>query len=196
RDDLNGPDPYGLGPVPWTIRDGLRQSAIVAYLDPARSRPNLTIVDLATVTAVELDGHRAVGVRFVRQEREERVGAGEVVLSAGVYHSPQVLMLSGIGPPEELRRHGIPVRHALPGVGENLQDHAAVFPAFEWRYQGAVEWPGICPVLLAKSDLSRAVIDLHLIFRGPITIPGAQAVAPVGVYLLEQRNRGRLTLAG
>ncbi len=196
RDDLNGPDPYGVGPIPWTIRDGRRQSAVVAYLDPARSRPNLTIVDLALVTAVELDGHRAVGVRFVRQGREERVRAGEVVLSAGVYHSPQILMLSGIGPPEELRRHGIPVRNALPGVGENLQDHAAVFPAFEWHYRGPVEWPGVCPILLAKSELSRAVIDFHLIFRGPITIPGAQAVAPVAVYLLEQRNRGRLTLAG
>ena len=88
------------------------------------------------------------------------------------------------------------MRVAVPGVGENLQDHAAVFPAFEWHHQGPVEWPGICPILLAKSDPARPVIDLHLIPRGPITIPGAQAVAPVAVYLLEQRNRGRLALAG
>jgi choline dehydrogenase len=196
RDDLNGPDPYGVSPFPWTIRDGRRQSVVVAYLDPARARPNLAILDEATVTAVELDGPRAVGVRYLRQGREERVGAGEVVVSAGVYHSPQILMLSGIGPPEELRRHSIPLRVAAPGVGENLQDHAAVFPAFEWHHQGPVEWPGICPILLAKSDPARPVIDLHLIPRGPITIPGAQAVAPVAVYLLEQRNRGRLALTG
>jgi choline dehydrogenase len=194
-DDLNGPDPYGVSAFPWTIRDGRRQSAVVAYLDAARARPNLTIVDGATVTRVELDGPRVAGVRYVREGREERVGAGEVVLSAGVYHSPQVLMLSGIGPPEELRRHGIPVRVAAPAVGENLQDHAAVFPVFEWHHRDPVEWPGVCPILLAKSDPARPVIDLHLIPRGPITIPGAPAVAPVAVYLLEQRNRGRLTLA-
>ena len=192
--DLNGAEPYGVGAFAWTIKDGRRQSAVVAYIDPARSRPNLTIMDEATVTAVDLDGHRAAGVRYVRHGQETRIRAGEVVLSAGVYHSPQVLMLSGIGPPAELRRHGVPVRVPSPGVGEGLQDHASVFPAFEWHHPDSVEWPGICPALLAKSEASCPVLDLHLIPRAPISIAGVRPIARVGVYLLEQRTRGRVVL--
>ena len=194
-DDLNRPDAYGVSPFPWTIKNGRRQSAAIAYLEPIRQRRNLTILDEATVTAVELVGESAVGVRYTRDGHEHRASVGEIVLCAGVYHSPQVLMLSGIGPGDELRRHGIEVRAPLPEVGENLQDHASVFPTFEWRHDGSVEWPGICPVLLAKSDESRGVVDLHVIPRGPISIHGMRSIAPLGVYLLEQRNRGRLTLA-
>jgi len=195
-EDLNVPNPYGVVPWPRTVRDGLRQSAAVAYIEPARGRGNLTILDQATVLGVEFAGDRAVGVRYVRDGVEARAAAGEVVLAAGVYHSPQLLMLSGIGPREELGRHGIAVRVAVPGVGENLQDHAAVFMTFDWRGPDNVVWPGMGEVLLAKSDERRKGIDLHVMLRGPIVIPEVKTLGILAVYLLEQRNRGRLTLAG
>lgn len=194
-DDLNVPNPYGVVPWPRTVRDGLRQSAAVAYIEPARKRKNLTILDEATALALEFSGDRAVGVRYAREGGEHRVAAAEVVLAAGTYHSPQILMLSGIGPPEELRRHGIAVRVPLPGVGENHQDHASVFMSFDWLYPGTVEWPGMGEVLLAKSDEARPGIDLHVMLRAPIAIQDVKTIAPLSVYRLEQRNRGRLTLA-
>jgi choline dehydrogenase len=103
-------------------------------------------------------------------------------------------MLSGIGPPDELRRHGIPVRAALPGVGENLQDHAKVFMWFEWRYDGPVHYPN-ATVLAAKSSEARATIDLHIFAGAPVSISGMTAMGPFAVCLLEQQNRGRLRLA-
>lgn len=195
-EDLNVANPYGVVPWPRTVKDGRRHSAAVAYIEPARARGNLTILDQAAVLAVEFSGDRAVGVRYIRDGVEARVAAGEVVLAAGVYHSPQLLMLSGIGPPDELRRHGIAVRVPIPGVGENLQDHAAVFMSFDWLGPDNVEWPGMGEVLLAKSDERRKGIDLHVMLRGPIVIPEVKTLGLLAVYLLEQRNRGRLTLAG
>jgi len=195
-EDLNVPAPYGVVPWPRTVRDGRRQSAAVAYIEPARARKNLTILDEATALALEFSGDRAVGVRYAREGAEHRVRAAEVVLAAGTYHSPQILMLSGIGPPEELRRHGIAVRVPLPGVGENHQDHASVFMSFDWLHDGAVEWPGMGEVLLARSDESRSGYDLHVMLRAPIAIPDVKTVGLLAVYRLEQRNRGRVILAG
>ena len=194
-DDLNVPSPYGVVSIPWTIKDGKRQSAAVAYIGPARGRKNLTIIDEATVMAVELAGDRAAGVRYARGGAVHRVAAGEVVLSAGVYHTPQILMLSGIGPVDELRRLGIRVNVALPGVGENLQDHTSVFLSFEWRSEESVDWPGRGEFLLAKSDKAREQFDLHVIIRAPIAVEGSRKVGPIAVFLLEQRSRGRVTLA-
>lgn len=194
-DDLNVPDPYGVAVWPETVKNGRRQSAAIAYLEPARGRDNLIILDEATVAVVELSGDSVAGVRYIRHGAEHRVSCADVVLCAGVYHSPQVLMLSGIGPPDELRRHGIPVRASVPGVGENLQDHAAVFMSFEWRYDGPVDWPN-ATLLAAKSHETRETIDLHIFARAAVMIPGATAVGPIEVCLLEQRNRGRVRLAG
>lgn len=124
NDDFNGPTQEGFGFYQVTQRDGARCSAAAAYLAPARRRPNLEVVTGALVLRIVVEGGRARGVEYARGGRVHRAGAGgEVLLSAGAVNSPQVLMLSGIGPADQLRAHGIPVVADLPGVGANLQDH-------------------------------------------------------------------------
>ena len=114
-----------------TIRGGRRMSTAFCYLDPARSRPNLTIQPNALTECLLLEGKRCVGVRFTvdGQPREARANR-EVIVSAGSINSPQLLELSGIGRPELLQGLGIEVRHGLKGVGENLRDHYS--PRMKW----------------------------------------------------------------
>ncbi|MEL1263574.1 choline dehydrogenase [Pseudoxanthomonas putridarboris] len=122
--DFNGPRQQGFGFYQVTQKDGARCSSAVAYLDPARDRQNLDIVTGALVRRILLEDGRAVGVAYARGGHEVTVRCErEVLLSGGAINSPQLLMLSGIGPAEHLREHGITVRHDLPGVGRNLQDH-------------------------------------------------------------------------
>ena len=125
--DYNGERQDGFGRSQWTIQGGRRCSAAVAFLRPAMRRPNLTVRTEALATRVVLDGARARGVAYLRGGRE-RVAhpEREILLSGGVYNSPQLLMLSGIGPADHLREMGIEVALDLPGVGQNLQDHLAV----------------------------------------------------------------------
>ena len=129
NDDFNGPEQEGAGLYQVTqfwdrTRNGERCSAAAAYLHPVMTRKNLTVVTGAHATGVVLDGKRATGVRYRKDGREATVEARrEVILSGGTFNSPQLLLLSGIGPADELRRHGIPVAHELAGVGRNLQDH-------------------------------------------------------------------------
>jgi choline dehydrogenase len=114
-----------------SIANGRRMSTARCYLHPIRHRPNLAIATGALTERVLLDGRRCVGVRFALDGRAREVRAArEVVISAGTINSPQLLELSGIGQPERLRAVGIDVRHALPGVGENLRDHYA--PRTRW----------------------------------------------------------------
>jgi choline dehydrogenase-like flavoprotein len=129
NDDFNGPDQEGAGLYQVTQffdgpHRGERCSAAAAYLHPVMDRPNLTVITGAHVTKIALDGKRATGLHY-RAGREERVveAAREVIVSAGAFGSPQLLLLSGIGPADELKSHGLPVVHELPGVGRNLQDH-------------------------------------------------------------------------
>ena len=123
-DDINGFQQEGFGRFDMTVGRGQRCSAAVAYLHPARSRPNLTVLSGSLATRILLEGGRAVGVEYRRGGALHTVRARrEVVVSGGPINSPQLLKLSGIGPAAELESHGIAVRHALPGVGENLQDH-------------------------------------------------------------------------
>lgn len=124
-DDFNGPQPEGVGAYQFTIRNGRRCGVNAAFLAPARTRPNLTVITGAHVTGLAMDGKRAVGVRYEVNGKPQLAQARrEVILSAGAYGSPQILMLSGIGDPDQLARHGIATVHALPGVGANLQEHA------------------------------------------------------------------------
>jgi len=127
--DYNGAIQEGVSYVQRTIHRGRRVSAATAFLHPARRRPNLTVLTHAHVTAIVLDGKRATGVCFSHGGRggvERTVSANrEVILAGGAYNSPMLLQLSGIGPPALLSSLGIPVRHPLPGVGENLKDHYA-----------------------------------------------------------------------
>jgi choline dehydrogenase-like flavoprotein len=126
--DFNGAQQEGYGVLRSYHRNGERCSNAAAYLRGAEQRPNLTIITGAHATGVLLDNGRAVGVRYRRRRRDVEVRAArEVILSGGAFNSPQLLLLSGVGPREELARHGIPLRHELPGVGQNLQDHLDLY---------------------------------------------------------------------
>ena len=127
NDDFNGDSQEGVGPYQVTHRNGERCSAAKAYLAPALGRPNLEVITGAQATRLLMDGRRVVGVEVLRGGQRVSLRARrEVLLSAGALQSPQLLMLSGIGPADELRRHGIAVVHELPGVGRNLHDHVDV----------------------------------------------------------------------
>jgi choline dehydrogenase-like flavoprotein len=121
--DFNGAKQEGFGLYQVTQRNGARCSAARAYLAPARHRGNLAVLTHALTTRVRLDGMRAVGVDYRRRGRDERVEAGTVILAGGAINSPQLLMLSGIGPADHLREHDVASAHDLAGVGGNLQDH-------------------------------------------------------------------------
>ncbi len=124
NEDFNGAGQAGFGLYQVTQKDGARCSSAVAYLDPARGRPNLDIVTGALVRRVMLQDGRAIGVSYARGGQEVSVRcAREVLLCGGAINSPQLLMLSGVGPADHLREHGVTVRVDLPGVGGNLQDH-------------------------------------------------------------------------
>lgn len=123
-DDFNGPSQEGVGYYQLTTHNGLRVSAAKGYLKPARHRSNLAIVTDAPATAINFTGKRATGVSYRKGGAEHAIRArAGVVLSAGALQSPQLLMLSGVGPGADLRRHGISVLVDNPSVGANLQDH-------------------------------------------------------------------------
>ena len=125
--DFNAAAQEGVGLYQVTHRNGERCSAAKAYLAPARVRPNLTVLTGVHVTRIVTEGQRATGVEFVQSGHVQRLHAArEVLLCAGALQSPQVLMLSGIGPADELARHHIALVHDLPGVGRHLHDHPDV----------------------------------------------------------------------
>ncbi|MGB5209833.1 MAG: choline dehydrogenase [Gammaproteobacteria bacterium] len=130
-DDFNGAQFEGAGVFQFTIRDGRRCGVSRAFLRPARSRANLTVITGAMVTRVMLEAGSATGIVYRKPVRETGSGEEEVVrarreviLCGGAFNSPQLLMLSGIGDPDHLREVGVSLAHELPGVGKNLQEHA------------------------------------------------------------------------
>jgi choline dehydrogenase len=125
-DDFAGAEPEGFGARQASIRNGRRVSGVTAYLTPIRRRPNLHIITNALVTRVLVTDGRVTGIEVEQGGDRRRIDAArEVILSAGAYGSPQILLLSGIGDPGQLAQHGIAPVHALPGVGRNLHDHPA-----------------------------------------------------------------------
>ncbi len=136
-DDYNGDTQVGFSRLQMTIGRGRRSSTATAYLRPALRRPNLTVEVNALATRILIDGRRASGVEYTRAGAVRTACAGsEVILCGGVINTPQLLMLSGIGDPEELQRHGIPVNAALCGVGHNLQDHVSAILMYHRREPG------------------------------------------------------------
>lgn len=132
NDDFNGAEQYGLGVYQVTQKNGERWSASRAYLEPALSRPNLKVVTHAHARKIAFDGRRATRVTFEQASQTKDVKARrEIVLAAGAFQSPQLLMLSGIGDAAHLRQFGIAVVHDAPSVGQNLQDHIDF--AFSYR---------------------------------------------------------------
>ena len=125
--DFNGASQEGIGYYQVTQKDGLRFSAAKAFLTPNLARPNLTVITNTQVEKVAIENGIATGVIFKNQGKTQQLQANkEVIVSAGAINSPQILMLSGIGPKEELAKHNIELIHALEGVGKNLQDHVDV----------------------------------------------------------------------
>lgn len=178
--DYNGPEQDGVSMFQVTQRNGARYSAADAFLRPVMSRPNLEVRTKATVLGVELEGDRAVGVRVGRRRGGSEVlrAEREVILSAGAIGSPQLLLLSGIGPGAELREAGVEVRHDLPGVGRNLQDHP--FVTIMWEVTGEDTLYG--------ADKPKALAEWLLRRSGKLTSTVAEVVAFV-------RTRGGLPAA-
>lgn len=192
--DSNSPNPLGPSPNVANVKNGIRQSTNVVYLDPARGRPNLTIEADSTVVSLKLDGKRVTEVTYERDGTLQSASSDLVVLSAGVYHSPQILMLSGIGPAAELEMLGIEVVHDLEGVGSNYQDHASVVMTFEGPNTFNPDWviPGYR--VIYKSDSSLPNGDFHIIMRPPVNIEGLKPMMPIMINLIEDRSRGRVYL--
>ena len=137
--DHNRPYTTGVGPFPLNYVDGLRQSTAVTYLRRARKRPNLIIMSDTTVHSIRIKGQKAIGVRVEQAGSLKSIDGSEVILSAGAIASPQLLMLSGIGPADHLREFGIPIAADLPGVGQNLRDHPTV--NMRWRFRADAPLP-------------------------------------------------------
>ncbi len=193
--DLNVPEPYGICASPYNQVGGKRQSTAIAYLDPARGRPNLEIQPDTTVVRLIVDGSRVRGVEIADAGGSRVIEADEVVLAAGAFHSPQLLMLSGIGRPAAIEPHGIEVRHRLDGVGENYQDHAVVYVTFQGTTDLREDYVIPKVRLIAKSSERLDHPDLHVFMRPSIRMPGMPPMLPVSLHLLEQRSRGRVSLA-
>ncbi|CAI1152631.1 choline dehydrogenase [Serratia grimesii] len=127
-DDCNGYMQEGFGAMHMTVKNGVRWSTANAYLRPAMQRPNLTVITQAMTRQILLEGKRAIGVTYDQNSVTHTVHCKhEVLVSSGPIGSPHLLQRSGIGPAAVLREAGIPVKHDLPGVGENLQDHSEIY---------------------------------------------------------------------
>ncbi|WEA08264.1 GMC family oxidoreductase N-terminal domain-containing protein (plasmid) [Pantoea dispersa] len=172
--DFNSGNPSGVGFMQHTIDAQTRQrcSVVDAFINPLRHDARLTLVTGAQVEEVLFDGTCASGVRYRQDGQPQQARASrEVILAAGAYQTPKLLMLSGIGPQEQLKQHGITVRHALPGVGKNLQDHYEVPVVASTRgafgYYGQDRgWP------MVKAGLQ------YLLFKsGPVTTTGVETCA-------------------
>jgi len=192
--DVNAPNPLGVSLAPYNIKNGKRQSTVVAYLEPARSRPNLTVIAEAEVVSLQLAGLKAEGVSYERNGQTHTALGDQIVLSAGVYHTPQILMLSGIGPAAGLERHGIRVVHAMDGIGENYQDHAVVYMTFEGTKNFQEDWVIPRFRLIIKCNPIGDCGNFHIVMRPPTSVSGIKQMMPVSAHLLEQRTRGRLFL--
>ena len=156
--DINGFRQEGFGRMDMTVHRGIRWSAARAYLHPAMERPNVSVRMKALATRIRFEGRRAVGVSYLRGGVEETVAARrEVILAGGAINTPQLLQLSGIGPAEELRGHGIEIVHHLPGVGANLQDH------LEFYFQVASKEP--ITLFSSTGMLSKGLIGLRWLLR-------------------------------
>jgi choline dehydrogenase len=199
--DLNGADQEGVARVELTVVDGVRQSAADAYLTPVTGRPNLRVITRALVHRVLISGERCTGAEFsVDGVLRTAEATTEVVLCAGVIGSPQLLMLSGLGPARMLRDHGISVRSDLPEVGRNLQDH----PFAGVVYSAARSMPAMANnhsdiVAALRTDPALAAPNLHVLFMDtpyyPPSMTGPDNGYTIGFSLLLPTSKGSVTLA-
>jgi 4-pyridoxate dehydrogenase len=165
--DYNAASQEGFGRSQYTIRDGRRSSAARAFLRPAMRRKNLRVATGALVTRITLQGTAATGIEYVRRgQLREAAALREVIVAGGAFSTPQILMLSGIGPAAHLREVGIALIVDLP-VGRNLQDHLAVFLSFTRRE------PGPFHAQMRFDRMAAAMVRAYLFGTGPGTVvPG------------------------
>jgi choline dehydrogenase len=174
NDDFNGAKQEGVGYHQTTTRNGKRCSTAVGYLRPALKRPNLQVLTHALTERIDVAGGRATGVTFRQQGVRRTVRAArEVIVSAGAINSPQLLMLSGIGPQDQLAAHGIPVVQHVPGVGKSLQDHYSAPIKLKCRYAITIN-----DVMLSNLKKVRAGLEYFMFRRGALTI----ATAPAALF--------------
>jgi choline dehydrogenase len=169
-EDLNGATRDGFGAVDLTVGKGKRSSASAAYLRPVRGRANLTVLTGAQARRVVFEGKRAHGVEFRQKDGDKLATARrEVILSGGAVNSPQLLMLSGVGPAAHLAEHGIAVVADMPGVGQGLQDHLAAHV----KYRSTKPWSMLRYVNPVRGAIA---MGQYLLFKtGPLASPGMSA---------------------
>lgn len=173
--DYNGEQYFGCYDVQVTQKDGERQSVAAAFIHPNLDRPNLDVQTKAHITNVVFDGRRATGVRYERRGAATTVRARrEVIVSAGAFGTPQILMASGVGPGAHLQDLGIPTVHDLPGVGQNLQDHISALLIYKSLVSDGTI--GISPTGVAR--LAKAMWEWKRHRRGFLT----SCVAESGAY--------------
>ena len=200
--DVNGVQQEGAGLYQLTIEDGKRHSAAAAFLVPILDRPNLTVTTGALVTRLLFEGTRTVGVEYLHENTLHQVRVNsEVILSAGAFDSPKLLLLSGIGDAEHLQSLGIPVVADLPGVGQNLQDHPVVSVAHEATQDlqtastSSIAEAGL--FLHTEGNLNAAP-DLQFLFGPVVLAPPGYAHSGLGftsfVCLTHPQNIGSVSL--
>lgn len=200
--DYNGADQEGIAMSQATISKGRRQSTAYCYLDPARSRPNLTIQSGAMADSLILEGKRCVGVRYsLNGAPREAWATREVIVSGGAINSPKLLELSGIGQPALLKRLGIDVVHELPGVGENLRDHYSPRMKYAITERNVTfndAGTGLRLVLsamqyalLRRSFLAISTVPIRMYFRTREGLESPDATISVMPFLTERINRER-----
>ncbi|HQS68187.1 MAG: choline dehydrogenase [Novosphingobium sp. 28-62-57] len=224
-DDLNGEARDGFGAVDLTVGKGRRSSASSAYLRPVLKRPNLTVLTQAQSRRVVFDGTRATGVVFRKDGADTlATAAREVILSAGAINTPQLLMLSGVGPAAHLAEHGIALVHDLPGVGQGLQDHLAAHVKYRstkpWSmlrflnpFRGALAMaqyltlrtgpladPGMSVACMVRSDPALEEADIKMLLVSALFAQNGRKMEPMhGFYahinVARPESRGSVTLA-
>ena len=223
--DFNGPVQHGTGAYQTTIRNARRCSAAVAYLGPVEGRKNLKIETGCLTTRILLEGNRAVGVEYRQDGAVKTVRAeSEVLVTGGAIGSPKLMLLSGIGPADDLTAQGIPVTHDLPGVGQNLQDHFGVDIVYELKDATSLDkynkihwmiWAGLQYALFKTGPVASNVVeggafwyadktaadpDLQFHFlNGAGVEAGVPAIASgsgctLNSYTLRPKSRGSVTL--
>ena len=187
--DHNAPDASGIGPCPLNNPNGIRWSTALGYLNTGRHRLNLTIRPDCMVHRLIFDGNRAVGVEVQSGGEKFVVEGEEIILSSGAIGSPQILMLSGVGPADHLGSLGIPVVHDLPGVGQNLRDHPIIHISFSTkpdhpldgnapRMQMALRWTA------QESDLRNDLMIFMQSFATERVNRGGERMEPLGIRML------------
>ena len=195
---LNGPDwTPGAARIPTNTVEGVRWNAAFAYLDPVRTRTNLTIQADTLVDRIEFQGTRATGIVARSAAGEHRIQSDLVVLVAGAYLSPATLQRSGIGPEDELARLGVPAVAVLRGVGQNLIEHPSAWVTFAptAKLDGAT--PDLLPYVLLKARSSRCsddCWDTHLFFGLYTSSDGRRLEVSFDIYVMESDSLGRVRL--